>query len=264
MDPALERSTAAPVESTAVAIRGLALDPSLPRRLALWIGVSATAHALALAVLLSVRHAPVRATPVIVLPVSLVARAGGGGGDGGAPAPAAEEPPSPPPVRAAEPTRVAAAEPVRRPAAAKPRARPAPPREQPAADAAPTGVAAAGGGAGYTAQGGTGTGGTGGDGSGGDGSGGAQVAYGENPAPTYPLAARRLGLEGVVLLTVMVGPDGRPLDVSVERSSGHAVLDESAVDTVRSRWRFVPARRDGAPIASRVTVPIRFKLTGAG
>ncbi|HUE29605.1 MAG TPA: energy transducer TonB [Verrucomicrobiae bacterium] len=32
--------------------------------------------------------------------------------------------------------------------------------------------------------------------------------------------------------------------------------------TVRERWRFVPARRDGTPVESRVTVPIRFRLAG--
>ena len=46
------------------------------------------------------------------------------------------------------------------------------------------------------------------------------------------------------------------------RSSGFAPLDESAVTTVRERWRFVPARRDGVAVESRVTVPIRFRLAG--
>lgn len=103
-----------------------------------------------------------------------------------------------------------------------------------------------------------------GDGSGGDGSGGARVAYGANPLPTYPLVARRLGKEGVVLLEVLVAADGSAADVRVVESSGFAPLDESAVATVRSRWRFVPARRAGVPIASRVTVPIRFRLDRAG
>src|SRR5437763_770559 len=80
--------------------------------------------------------------------------------------------------------------------------------------------------------------------------------------PPYPLVARRLGKEGVVLLAVGVAPDGRAADVRVLRSSGFAPLDDSAVTTVRERWRFIPARRDGAPIESRVTVPIRFRLAG--
>jgi protein TonB len=86
------------------------------------------------------------------------------------------------------------------------------------------------------------------------------VAYGSNPLPPYPLVARRLGKEGVVLLDVLVAPDGHAADVRIARSSGFAALDDSALTTVRDHWRFIPARRDGEPVASRVTVPIRFRL----
>jgi protein TonB len=100
-----------------------------------------------------------------------------------------------------------------------------------------------------------------GDGSGGDGSDGlARPAYGSNPKPPYPLAARRLGVQGVVMLEVLVRPDGSPAEVRVRASSGSPLLDDSAVETVRSRWRFIPARRGNAAIESRVTFPIRFQL----
>src|SRR5437870_4118024 len=115
-----------------------------------------------------------------------------------------------------------------------------------------------GGGAGGAAA----SGGGGGDGRGGDGSGGGRVAYGTNPLPPYPLVARRLGKEGVVLLEILVAPDGRAADVRILRSSGFAPLDDSAVTTVRERWRFIPQRRGGVPVESRVTVPIRFRLAG--
>jgi protein TonB len=49
--------------------------------------------------------------------------------------------------------------------------------------------------------------------------------------------------------------------VSVKQSSGFPLLDDSATSTVRGRWRFIPARHDGVPVESRVTVPIRFRLT---
>jgi protein TonB len=105
---------------------------------------------------------------------------------------------------------------------------------------------------------------TGGGGKGG-GPGGAlgeaRVAYGVNPLPPYPAAARRMGMEGVVRLEVIVAPDGRVREVRVLRSSGHAMLDEAAVSTVRRQWRFVPARREGVPVESRAEVPIRFRLT---
>ncbi len=117
-----------------------------------------------------------------------------------------------------------------------------------------------GGGAGSGRGGGGGGEGTG-DGSGGDGSDGlARPAYGSNPKPPYPLAARRLGVEGVVLLEVLVRADGSPAEVHVRTSSGSPLLDDSAVETVRSRWRFVPARRGNERVESRVTFPIRFRL----
>ncbi len=80
-----------------------------------------------------------------------------------------------------------------------------------------------------------------------------------NPAPPYPLTARRLGQEGVVMLTVRIDADGRPLEVEVEQSSGFPLLDDSALTTVR-RWRFRSARMGGVPVASTVEVPIRFVL----
>jgi protein TonB len=38
------------------------------------------------------------------------------------------------------------------------------------------------------------------------------------------------------------------------------MLDDAAAETVRTRWRFVPARRGGTPVESTVSVPIRFRI----
>ena len=75
------------------------------------------------------------------------------------------------------------------------------------------------------------------------------------------MTARRLGLEGTVVLRVVVAADGRPASVTVLQSSGYDVLDTSARETVRTRWRFVPARRNGIPVEDSVQVPIRFRQT---
>ncbi|MGE0680260.1 MAG: energy transducer TonB [Candidatus Binatia bacterium] len=88
----------------------------------------------------------------------------------------------------------------------------------------------------------------------------AQPDYGVNPKPRYPMLARRLGAQGVVLLRVQVREDGTVATVELARSSGFSMLDDSAARTVRESWRFVPARIDGTPIASWVEVPIRFVL----
>ncbi len=81
-----------------------------------------------------------------------------------------------------------------------------------------------------------------------------------NPAPRYPMAARRRGQEGRVLLRVLVTPAGQAGSVSLLRTSGHRLLDKAAMAAVED-WRFVPARQGGAAIESMIDVPIAFKLT---
>jgi protein TonB len=88
---------------------------------------------------------------------------------------------------------------------------------------------------------------------------GFDAAYLHNPKPSYPRAAVRMGLEGVVRIEVLVGADGRPRGLTLAHSSGHAVLDEAALEAVAT-WRFVPASRGGEAVAARVEVPIRFML----
>jgi protein TonB len=86
-----------------------------------------------------------------------------------------------------------------------------------------------------------------------------RAAYLNNPAPAYPLAARRRGIAGKVVLRAEVTPEGFCADVRVERSSGHELLDDTALEAVR-KWRFVPAKRAGRAVAATVTIPINFKL----
>jgi protein TonB len=83
--------------------------------------------------------------------------------------------------------------------------------------------------------------------------------YLRNPAPPYPAMSRRLREQGKVFLRVRVTPEGAAGDLEIKTSSGSARLDESALRTVR-HWRFIPARRGGAAVASWVVVPIIFKL----
>lgn len=83
--------------------------------------------------------------------------------------------------------------------------------------------------------------------------------YLSNPRPAYPVASRRLGEEGKILLRVKVSAGGMALAVEVKQSSGFGRLDAAAKSAVE-RWRFVPARRGDEAIESWVTVPIVFSL----
>ncbi|WP_322521836.1 energy transducer TonB [Guyparkeria halophila] len=88
---------------------------------------------------------------------------------------------------------------------------------------------------------------------------GFSAGYLDNPPPVYPRAAQRLRQEGEVRLLVVVDADGRPIDWSVERSSGHERLDRAAMEAV-AKWRFEPATRGGNAVQGEVIVPLRFKL----
>jgi periplasmic protein TonB len=85
------------------------------------------------------------------------------------------------------------------------------------------------------------------------------VAYLNNPRPAYPPIARKLGLEGIVLLRVDVNAKGAPEKIVIAQTSGASLLDEAAMKAVQG-WTFVPARRGDTPIAHPVEVPIRFQL----
>lgn len=75
--------------------------------------------------------------------------------------------------------------------------------------------------------------------------------------PIYPIAARRRGIEGAVLLSVRIDDTGDPRHVAVARSSGNDMLDAAAQAAV-AQWRF------RAGDARTLDVPIRFQLRETG
>ena len=89
----------------------------------------------------------------------------------------------------------------------------------------------------------------------------SSAAYLRSPAPGYPLASRRAGEQGTVMLRVRVSPDGFATRVAVERSSGSQHLDAAALEAVKA-WRFTPARRGAEAVESWMLVPIVFRLEG--
>ena len=88
----------------------------------------------------------------------------------------------------------------------------------------------------------------------------AQPRYRENPEPPYPLQAKRRHQEGSVLLTVSVNETGAPTKVEIKQSSGFSLLDEAAMHAVR-QWKFEPGKLDNQAVASKVEVPVRFRLS---
>ncbi|RTE64645.1 energy transducer TonB [Amphritea opalescens] len=78
-------------------------------------------------------------------------------------------------------------------------------------------------------------------------------------SPKYPRLARKRGIEGRVMLHVMIDRKGAVTGLSVEHSSGSVLLDRAAQKAVK-RWQFVPAKQNGIAVASYVRVPIDFVL----
>ena len=76
--------------------------------------------------------------------------------------------------------------------------------------------------------------------------------------PEYTDDARRMGIEGDVVLEIIVRSDGTVGDVKVVQGL-RGGLDRRAIDAVR-QWRFAPARRYGTPVDVVVEVAVEFKL----
>lgn len=85
--------------------------------------------------------------------------------------------------------------------------------------------------------------------------------YLDNPAPSYPPLARRMGEEGRVMLRVYVEASGLPSKVEIRTSSGSERLDQAALEAVK-RWKFVPAKQGDKAVPAHVVVPISFNLRG--
>lgn len=96
------------------------------------------------------------------------------------------------------------------------------------------------------------------------------VAYDEPPRPVggfaaiqralkYPEIARKVGIEGRVIVQVLVSDKGEVVKTKILKSLGHSGLDEAAVDAIRSvKWK--PAKQRDKPVAVWVSIPVIFKL----
>jgi TonB family protein len=77
--------------------------------------------------------------------------------------------------------------------------------------------------------------------------------------PVYPRDAERQNLSGWVDVEFTVAPDGSTQDLVVRGAEPQRTFDQAAIDAVK-RWRFEPIMRDGAAVAQRAAVRIRFEL----
>lgn len=83
--------------------------------------------------------------------------------------------------------------------------------------------------------------------------------YLQNPRPIYPPLSKRLGEQGQVIHSVLIGVDGLPVSARLVKSSGFDRLDQAAMTAVM-RWRYTPGKRNGVPTAMSFNVPINWVL----
>ncbi len=86
-----------------------------------------------------------------------------------------------------------------------------------------------------------------------------KLDYLETSAPKYPEVARRNGWQGTVVLKALIEENGQCSKLRVEKSSGHKILDYSAMNAVKN-WKFIPARLGPSTYASVALIPIHFTL----
>jgi TonB family protein len=79
-----------------------------------------------------------------------------------------------------------------------------------------------------------------------------------NQMPVYPMGAIMGNLQGKVVLRAQVLTNGEVGQILVRESSGAAILDEAAAQTVK-QWRFRPALRNGQAVVAWMTVPIEYR-----
>lgn len=87
-----------------------------------------------------------------------------------------------------------------------------------------------------------------------------KARYRVPPTPAvYPPRSIELNQQGEVLVRVRLEPDGAAAEIVLWRSSNFPLLDRAALTAVRG-WQFLPAMRDGRPVAAWVEIPVRFHL----
>lgn len=78
-------------------------------------------------------------------------------------------------------------------------------------------------------------------------------------SPVYPELARQAGMEGAVLLSVLVGTDGSAVEVSVLRSDVTPAMEKAAI-AAAGFFKFRPATQNTIPVRARISIPIVFRL----
>lgn len=76
--------------------------------------------------------------------------------------------------------------------------------------------------------------------------------------PVYPVMARTVGIQGQVVLDIIIGKDGAVREVHVVHGLPFGIT-EAAVDAIK-QWRYEPSFLNGKPVEVKVEVTLDFRL----
>lgn len=81
--------------------------------------------------------------------------------------------------------------------------------------------------------------------------------------PPYPPISVRLNESGTTLMEVNITTEGNVDQCTVVQSSSSERLDTAACDFVKQRWRWQPPTNQGAPVAVKTRVSVKWDLKDA-
>ena len=77
--------------------------------------------------------------------------------------------------------------------------------------------------------------------------------------PVYPKKAEKANIEGTVYIKALIDSEGKIAKVKVGKSSGHDLLDKSAV-AAAYKCKFKPAVQKDKPVATWISYKVEFNL----
>ncbi|MCI4627036.1 MAG: energy transducer TonB [Candidatus Magnetoovum sp. WYHC-5] len=83
-------------------------------------------------------------------------------------------------------------------------------------------------------------------------------SFAKQVTPKYPLMAKKLNREGIILLRLTIDAQGRLISVEVVKDAGFGMA-QAAIEAVQ-RSTFIAAKIDGKAVKSKAILPIKFRL----
>lgn len=77
--------------------------------------------------------------------------------------------------------------------------------------------------------------------------------------PDYPMKARRMNIEGKVLVGLVVDTSGVPVECKIVHADPQGYFEEAALQAAR-KTKFIPGKVKGQPVNTSVVIPFVFAL----